>query len=55
MRQILVEYAKEDPATTTLAEKRDGAIIKHPNLDEVITLKDGMKFVVLHNTPTPVS
>lgn len=55
VRQILVEYGKEDPATTTLAEKREGEIIKYPNLDEIITLKNGMKFVVLHNTPTPVS
>jgi hypothetical protein len=55
VRQILVDYAKEDPTKTTLAEKHDSQIIKHPNLDEVITLKDGMKFVVLHNTPTPVS
>ncbi len=55
VRQILVDYAKEDPAATTLVEKQGNENIKHPNLDEVITLKNGMKFVVFHNTPTPVS
>jgi hypothetical protein len=55
VRRILVDYAKEDPATTTLVEKHGNEQIKHPNLDEVIKLKDGMKFVVFHNTPTPVS
>ena len=54
VRQIL-ELAKEDPTKTTLVEKDGHEIIKHPNLDEVITLKNGMKFVVFHNDPTPVS
>ena len=55
VRQIIVDYAKEDPAATTLVEKRGNENIRHPDLDEVITLKNGMKFVVFHNTPTPVS
>ena len=54
VRQIF-ELAKEDPTKTTLVEKDGHEIIKHPNLDEVITLKNGMKFVVFHNDPTPVS
>lgn len=54
-RQILVDYAKEDPATTTLAEKHHGDPIKHTDLDKAIELKNGMKFIVFHNTPTPVS
>lgn len=54
VRQIL-ELAKEDPTKTTLVGKDGHEIIKHPNLDEVITLKNGMKFVVFHNDPTPVS
>ena len=54
VRQIL-ELAKEDPTKTTLVEKDGHEIIKHPNLDEVITLKNGMKFIVFHNDPTPVS
>ena len=55
VRQILVNFAKEDPATTTLVEKVGNETIKHTDLDEVIHLKDGMKFVVFHNGPTPVS
>jgi hypothetical protein len=55
VRQILVDYAKEDAATTTLVEKRGDENIKHPDLDEVITIKNGMKFVVFHNSPTSVS
>lgn len=55
VRQILVEYAKEDPATTTLVEKVGHDTVKHTDLDEVIHLKNGMKFVVFHNGPTPVS
>jgi hypothetical protein len=54
VRQILV-LAKEDPASTTLVEKVGNETIKHTDLDEVIHLKDGMKFVVFHNGPTPVS
>ena len=53
--QQILEYAKEDPTKTTLVEKDGHEIIKHPILDEVITLKNGMKFVVFHNDPTPVS
>lgn len=54
VRQILVD-AKEDPATTTLVEKAGHETIKHADLNEVIHLKNGMKFVVFHNGPTPVS
>jgi hypothetical protein len=54
VRQIL-ELAKEDSTKTTLVEKHGHEIIKHPNLDEVIALKNGMRFVVFHNDPTPVS
>jgi hypothetical protein len=55
VRQILVEFAKEDPTTTTLVEKAGHETIKHADLNEVIHLKNGMKFVVFHNGPTPVS
>lgn len=55
VRQILVDYAKEDPASTTLVERLGNETIKHPDLNEVIHLKNGMKFVVFHNGPTPVS
>jgi hypothetical protein len=55
VRQILVDYAKEDANTTTLVEKRGNEIIKYKNLEESIVLRNGMKFVVFHNEPTPVS
>lgn len=53
VRQILADYAEEDPASTTLVEKQGQ--VQHANLDEVIDLKNGMKFIVYHNTPTTVS
>lgn len=54
-RQILVDYAEEDPATTTLVEKHGNEQIKHTDLDAPIPLKQGMRFVVFHNSPTTVS
>jgi hypothetical protein len=54
-RQILQDYAKEDPAMTTLVEKHGTETIKYTDLDKPITLKNGMRFVVYHSTPTPVS
>ena len=54
-RQILVEYAKEDPAATTLVEKHGSETTKYTDLDQPIPLKNGMKFIVFHNGPTPVS
>jgi hypothetical protein len=55
VRALLQDFAKEDPAQTTLVLKKGNDIIKFTNLDELITLENGMKFVVFHNSPTPVS
>ena len=55
VRTLLVDFAKEDPAQTTLALKHGNDLKKFTNLDEVVHIENGMKFVVLHNTPTPVS
>ncbi len=55
VRTLLVDFAKEDPSQTTLATKHGNDLHKYTNLDEVIHIENGMKFVVLHNTPTPVS
>ena len=55
VRTLLVEYAKEDLSQTTLASKHGNDLKKYPNLDEVIHIENGMKFVVLHEGPTPVS
>jgi len=55
VRTLLVDFAKEDPAETTLVLRHGNELKKLTNLDEVIHLENGMKFLVYHNTPTPVS
>jgi hypothetical protein len=53
-RTLLVDFAKEDPALTTLATKHGNDLKKYA-IDEIVHIENGMKFVVLHNTPTTVS
>jgi hypothetical protein len=55
VRALLVDYAKEDSTQTTLAFKHGNDVKKYTNLDEMVPLENGMKFVVYHNTPTTVS
>jgi hypothetical protein len=55
VRVLLADYAKDDPSQTTLVLKQGNDLTKYTNLDEVIHLENGMKFLVYHNTPTPVS
>lgn len=55
VRSLLEDFAKEDPSQTTLALKDGNEIKKYTNLDEIVEMKNGMHFVVYHNTPTPVS
>ncbi len=55
VRFLLVDQAKEDPATSTLALKKGNDTHKYKNLDELIPIENGMKFVVFHNEPTTVS
>lgn len=55
VRTLLVDFAKEDPIQTTLATKHGNDLKKYTDLDEVVHVENGMKFVVLHNTPTTVS
>jgi hypothetical protein len=55
VRALLVDFAKEDPTTTTLALKHGNDITKFPDFDHVIQMENGMKFIVYHNTPTTVS
>lgn len=55
VRDLLQNFAKVDPKTHTLALKEEGRTIEYKNLDEVITLKNGMHFGVFNNEPTPVS
>lgn len=54
-RTILTEYAKENPAETTLIRKDGSGTEKLTELDTPIEVKDGTKFTVLHNGPTTVS
>lgn len=55
VRVILSEYAKVDPAKTMLVEMRGSEQVRHPNLDEQLTVTTCSRFVVFHNTPTTVS
>ncbi len=54
-RIILVDYAKEDPAQVTLAARERGELVKYTDLDTPFEVRDGTKFFVLHEGPTPVS
>jgi hypothetical protein len=55
VRVLLQDFAKEDPSETTLVLKKGNDLIKLTNLDQIIQIENGMKFLVYHNTPTPVS
>ena len=55
VRTLLVDFAKEDTAQTTLVLKHGNETKKFANLDEMVTMENGMKFVVYHNSPTTVS
>jgi hypothetical protein len=56
VRTLLVDFAKEDSAQTTLVYRHgNDEPKKYTNLDEIIHLENGMKFLVYHNGPTPVS
>jgi hypothetical protein len=55
VKTLLVDFAKEDPTQTTLARREGNELIKYKNLEEIIHIKNGMQFIVLHNSPTPVS
>ncbi|MDO8447075.1 MAG: hypothetical protein Q7T53_13440 [Deltaproteobacteria bacterium] len=55
VRTLLQDFAKEDPTQTTLVISKGNDLTKLTNLDQIIHLENGMKFVVYHNTPTVVS
>ena len=55
VRELLVDFAKEDPQLTTLVLRHGNDLKKLTNLDEIIHMENGMKFLVYHNTPTTVS
>lgn len=55
VREVLMNFAKADPATTILARREGNGTHKFSDLNEVITIKNGDHFVVLYSEPTPVS
>lgn len=52
---FLLAQAQQDPANTTLATRHGNQIHKFNDVNETVEIKNGMKFIVLHNTPTTVS
>lgn len=55
VRTLLEDFAKEDPIQTTLALKHGNDIKKFTDLNEMVPMENGMKFIVYHNSPTTVS
>lgn len=55
VRVLLTDFAKEDPTQTTLVLNKGNDRTKLTDLDQIIHLENGMKFLVYHNTPTTVS
>jgi len=55
VKTLLVDFAKEDPTQTTLARREGNELVKYTNLEAIIHIKNGTQFIVLHNSPTPVS
>jgi hypothetical protein len=54
-RQILTDYAKEDPTLSVLVLIAGKDRIKLEALDTPFELKDGSHFTILHQGPTTVS
>ena len=52
---LLSQYAQEDPAETTLVLKHGNDLTKYENDSQLITLENGMHFIVFHDGPTTVS
>ncbi len=55
VREILQDFAKEDPNETTLAFRKGNDLEKYSDLNVPVVLANGMKFIVLHEGPTTVS
>ena len=55
VREILHDFAKADPNESSLIHRHGNELEKFTNLAMIVTLVNGMKFVVYHNTPTIVS
>jgi hypothetical protein len=55
VRDLIVNFAKEDPAQVTLIQVKGDERIKHPDLNETLEVTNGEHFLIFHNTPTTVS
>lgn len=55
VREILTQFAEEDPNETKLVLRKGKDHHEYSDLDEVIELKNGMKFILFDKQPTPVS
>jgi Multiubiquitin len=55
VRELIVDFAKEDPTLVTLVLRKGSELCKLTDLNSVISLENGMHFVLYFNTPTPVS
>jgi hypothetical protein len=55
VRELLEGFAHENPDETTLVLQKGNELTKFTDLNQSIPLHNGMKFVVFHNGPTPVS
>ena len=53
--EILQDFANENPDETTLALRKGNDRQKYSDLNTLITLTGGMKFIVFHDGPTTVS
>jgi len=51
----LLELAGDDPNQTTLKLKEGNKLEEFTNSNQIVCLRNGMRFVVFHNEPTPVS
>lgn len=54
-KDLLIDFAKEDPVETTLVLKVGNDITKYEDNNQAITLENGMHFAVFHDGPTTVS
>jgi len=55
VREILVDFAKVNPEEKSLALKQGNDHHEYTNNDELITMKEGMHFVLFDKTPTTAS
>lgn len=55
VRELLQDFAKVNPNESTLVRRHGNELEKLTDLTVIVTITNGMKFVVYHNTPTTVS